>query len=238
MQIQKLVAHIKAKIKLKKIIVLTSLIILFLFPLFIYFAYLNSGWILAQNLSHMTKTPVTIHQVDFHRDCFKIEQLVVGNPQEAYIPAAFRAKTVEIRAPYSQYLKKSITIDQIVIDDIYINIEFYTPDKIEGNWQVLIENMKQENRSPSKTGRKTLIKELVLTNVQVNLILSDGKIHRLSPIKHLEFQNVTSEEGIPIKEISEIIARKMVYSVLKEEGLNLIIKIPLQVMKKILPFIP
>ena len=123
------------------------------------------------------------------------------------------------------------------MNNIYINIEFYTEDKLEGNWQTLINAMETVDKSNSKGERQSHIKKLVLNNIQVTLILSDGKIHRLSPIKHLEFNDVTSDEGIPINEISEIIAQKMLYSIFKEEGLNLIIKIPFKVIKKLVPFL-
>ena len=222
---------------LKKIAVISLSITLILISILAYLAYLNSGLILAQIISRTTQTPVTIDHIDFHHDSFAIQHLAVGNHNKAYFPTAFKAEKVTIDASYKQYFKKSIDIEKIEINDIYINIEFYSEDKIEGNWKDLIENMEAAHQPSTKNKRQTLIKKLILNNVHVTLILSDGKIHRLSPIDHLEFNDVNSGEGIPIKEISEIIARKMLYSILQEEGLNLIIKIPYKVIKKILPFL-
>lgn len=218
----------------------TSIIILifsFLTAIFLYFIFINSGLIFARIISKTTHTPVTIDTIHFQRHSFNIENLVIGNPKKAYIPTAFRAEHVEVDTHYNQYFKKNILIEKIEMNNIYINIEFYTEDKLEGNWQTLINAMETVDKSNLKGERQSHIKKLVLNNIQVTLILSDGKIHRLSPIKHLEFNDVTSDEGIPINEISEIIAQKMLYSIFKEEGLNLIIKIPFKVIKKLVPFL-
>lgn len=235
--IKKLWLSIKSKVNLKKIAIFSISITATFLPVCVYFIYLNSGLILSKIISRTTQTSVTINHIDFHHDSFTIQHLAIGNPKDAYIPIAFKAETVKVNVDYNQYLKNSIVIDTIEINDIYLNIEFYTEDKLEGNWQVIIENMGKSHQDSNKNKRYALIKKLILNNIQVNLILSDGKIHRLSPIDHLEFEDVTSEEGFPVKEISEIIARKMVYSIFKEEGLNLIIKVPLKVIKKILPFL-
>ena len=224
-----------SKVSFKKLVI--SFVSIASLTILSYFLYSNSNLILSQIIARITQTPVTINYIDFHRDFFTIQHLTIGNPKKAYIPIAFKAETVKIKASYKQYLENSIIIDKIEMHDIYLNIEFYTEDKMEGNWQTLIENMEKSHKKKKKNKRKAIIKKLVLDNIQVNLILSNGKIHRLSPIKHIEFDDVNSEEGIPIKEISEIVAKKVIYSILKEEGLNLIIKIPLQVIKKFLPFL-
>lgn len=222
--------------KFFKIALISFLSIAFVFAL-TYLFYRNAGLILAQIISKETHTPVTINAIDFQQKGFTIENLVIGNPEKAYIPTAFKAEVVKFSSPYQQYLKNHITIDRIEMDNVYINIEFYTEDKLEGNWQSLIENMGTSHQPSYGGDRQTFIKKLVLNNVQITLILSDGKMHRLSPIPHLEFDDVTSEKGLPVKEISEIIARKMLYSIFREEGLNLIIKIPINVIKKIIPFL-
>jgi len=227
---------IKIHFRALKIALITFSILASLTALLVYILYVNSSLIFARKISKTTQTPVTINAIDFHQKAFTIKNLVVGNPEEAYIPTAFRAEVVDVETSYKEFFKDSVSIDQIKMDNVYIDIEFYTEDKMKGNWQELIDNMAM-TKEASSSKRHTLIRKLILTNVHVTLILSDGKIHRLSPIPQLEFDDVSSEEGIPLKKVSEIIARKMVYSILSEEGLNLIIKIPLKVIKKILPFI-
>ena len=222
--------------KLLRIFFIISFVVVFISTLF-YIGYKNSGLILAQIISRTTHTPVTINTLDFHQEASIIQNLIIGNPDKAYTPTAFKAEIVKINSPYKQYFKNPIVIDKIEMNNVYINIEFYTEDNIEGNWQVLIDNMEANHKLSSESKRQVSIKKLVLNDVQITLVLSDGKIHRLSPIPCLEFDDVKSEKGIPIEELSEIIARKMMYSIFREDGLNLIIKIPLNVIKKLLPFL-
>ena len=226
----------KVNVKALKISLIVFFTLVTTVVILLYVAYVNSAFIFSQRISQSTQTPVTINAINYHLRAFTIQNLVVGNPKEAYIPTAFRAEVVEVDAAYKAFFKKLVLIDKIKMDNVYIDIEFYTEDKMEGNWQALIENMEMGNKI-AKDKQQALIKKLILTNVHVTLILSDGKIHRLSPIPQLEFDDITSEEGIPLKEISEIIARKMVYSILREEGLNLIVKVPIKVIKKIFPFL-
>lgn len=226
----------KVNIKALKISLIVFFSLMVLAAIVFYVGYVNSALIFSQRISRATQTPVTINAIDYHRRAFTIRNLVVGNPKEAYIPTAFRAEVVEVGAAYKAFFKKLVLIDKIKMDNVYIDIEFYTEDKMEGNWQALIDKM-EVGKEITKDKQQALIKKLILTNVHVTLILSDGKIHRLSPIPRLEFDDITSEEGIPLKEISEIIARKMVYSILREEGLNLIVKVPIKVIKKIFPFL-
>ncbi len=227
---------VKVNIKALKISLIAFFTLMVLAAIVFYVAYVNSALIFSQRISRATQTPVTINAIDYHRRAFTIRNLVVGNPKEAYIPTAFRAEVVEVGAAYKAFFKKLVLIDKIKMDNVYIDIEFYTEDKMEGNWQALIDKM-EVGKEVTKDKQQALIKKLILTNVHVTLILADGKIHRLSPINQLEFDDIKSEEGIPLKEISEIIARKMVYSILREEGLNLIVKVPIKVIKKIFPFL-
>lgn len=224
------------KIKPLKFFIFSSIAIIFLLVITICVGYFSSAFIFAHRISKTTQTPVTINAVKFHQQAFTIQNLVIGNPKEAYIPTAFRAESVEVDVPYKEFFKSQVTIDEIKMDNVFIDIEFYTEDKMEGNWQALIENMAAPQKS-SKEKQLTQVKKLVLTNIHVTLILSDGRIHRLSPIPELVFNDITTKEGIPLEGVSEIIARKMVYSILKEDGLNLIIKVPLKVIKKIIPFL-
>ncbi len=223
--------------KLKRLALFCSAVILTFFFLIAYLVYLNSSLILSKTLSNTTQTPVTVGAIGFLRDAFTIQRLVISNPKDAYLPTAFKAETIKVSSAYTSYFRQTVVIEKIEVDDVFLNIEFYTEDKLTGNWQALFDNMGKSDQL-MKNNRQTLIKQLVLRNVQVNLILAGGKIHRLSPIDQLEFEGLSSDEGFPVQQISEIIAKKMIYSVLKEEGLNLIIKIPLKVIKKLCPFLP
>ena len=185
-------------------------IILLLFGSLGSYIYYASPTLLANIISKKTQTPVSIHSIDWKKDRFKIFNLSIANPKKSRIPTAMNVKKIEISNSYLNYLKNPIIIDQITLDSVYINIEIYNKAKTEGNWQTLLDNLKKDHKEFFSIERQALIKKLVLTNIKIDVILSDGKVHNLSPIKRLEFDNIESDKGIPSQEITEIIMQKMI----------------------------
>ena len=221
---------------MKKLIIIPLATILVILGLG-YLAYLNSSTILAKVISKKTMTPVSIKDVIWDKDSFTIDDIMIANPNEAQLPVAMRVKSIKVDAPYKQYFENPILINQIHLDSVYVNIQIYNKEQTEGNWQTLMSNMAVDHKSPLSIERPALIKKLILTNIQVDLILSDGKIHHLSTIKCLEFNDINSDKGIPTQEISEIIVQKMMQSIFFEKGLKSIIKAPVDIIKGIVPFL-
>jgi len=202
-----------------------------------YLAYANSSLIVAEIISNKTKTPVTINRIDFKKESFVVSELQVGNPKKARLPTALKVNTIEVQAPFRNYFGNPIHIEQIHLDDVYVNIQLYNKAQTKGNWQTIMENMVEEHRSIFSNERVAVIKKLILTNIQIDIILANGDHHRLSPIDRLEFDNISSDEGIPIQEISEIIIQKMMHSIFLEKGLKAIIDAPMNVIKGVFPFL-
>ncbi len=203
----------------------------------VYIAYANASLILAELIGHKTHTTVTIEDINFHSKSFSIEKLRIANPKEARLPTAMKVETIGIEAPYKQYFWNPIIIDKIEMSDVYVNIQLYTKDQTQGNWQTILANMEQDHKSFFSVQREAIIKRLIFTNIQIDLILSDGRLHKLSPIERLEFDDVTSDKGIPTQEISEIIMQKMMHSIFLQQGLKTIIEAPATVIKGVLPFL-
>ena len=221
---------------MKKLIAILVAVILVIAGLG-YLAYLNSSMILAEIISKKTMTPVSIKDVIWEKDSFTIDDIMIANPKPARLPAAMRVKSVKVDAPYKQYFEDPILINQIHLDNVYVNIQIYNKDQTEGNWQTLMGNMAVDYKSPLSIERSALIKKLILTNIQIDLILSDGKLHHLSPIERLEFDNISSDKGIPTQEISEIIVQKMMQSIFLKKGLKSIIEAPVDIIKGVIPFL-
>ena len=202
-----------------------------------YVAYLNSALILARIIFHKTMTPVTIENVDFNPQSFVIGGLLIANPKEAQLPTALKVQKITVDAPYKNYIKDPIVINQVLMNNIYLNIQLYTKDQTKGNWQTIMENMAVDHDSLFSIEREAIIKKLILTNIKIDLILSDGKVYHLSPIQRLEFDNITSDKGIPTQEISEIIVQKMMQQIFLEKGLKSILDAPANVIKGVVPFL-
>lgn len=202
-----------------------------------YVAYSNVDLILAKAISKKTMTPVTIDQVQFQKQSFSIDGLLISNPTEARLPTALKVRQIAVNAPYKTYISDPIVIDQIMMSDVYVNIQLYTKDQSQGNWQTIMSRMEVDHESALSKERVTVIKKLILTNIQIDLILADGKINHLSPINRLEFNDITSEKGIPTQEISEIIVQKMMNQILFEKGIKAILNAPANAIKGVVPFL-
>jgi len=202
-----------------------------------YLAYKNAAPLLAKIISNKTQTPVTIHAIDFYKESFTITEIQIGNPHKAQLPTALKVQTVNVEAPYKNYIEDPILIDKIELNNVYVNIQIYNKDQTEGNWQTLMKNLSEDHRSPLSVERITVIKKLILTNIQIDLILSDGKYYRLSPMERLEFNNIRSDKGIPTQEISEIIIQQMMQQIFLQKGLKAIIDAPVDIIKGVIPFL-
>ena len=53
----------------------------------------------------------------------------------------------------------------------------------------------------------------------------------------MEFDDVRSDKGVPIQEISDVIINKMIKSIFIKNGIKAIIKAPVNIIKGIIPFI-
>ena len=166
-----------------------------------------------------------------------IKQLQMGNPKGARLPTALKTEIIAIKSPYRQYFDDPILIDEIHVNQVYVNIELYNKAQTKGNWQTIMKNMDKSSKGSLSIKRHAIIKKLALTNIQIDLILPNGKIHHLSPIDRLEFYDVHSDKGVPIEQISEIIVQKMMHSIFLQEGLKSIIEAPMDVIKGVLPFL-
>ena len=197
--------------------------------------------IVSNNLSKKIHVPVQIDDIHLTWDKVDIDKITIGNPTGSILPKAFSCEQLISLAPFTNYLKRHVVIEQIEIDSVYLGLEFKAPLNTEGNWSKI---MDQINRSsPTSSSRTILIRKLILTNIDVDLVYrsQDNTVKRLRHIDRIELNDVSSEEGIPANQITSLVIKEMIKSILLEQNLqNLIqdvIQSPQQGIKKILnPF--
>lgn len=184
---------------------------------------------LSKTLSEKFQVPVKIESIDLSWNKFVIKDIDISNPKESKLPTALKVQTTTMKAPPLNYLKENIIIDEIRLDNIYASIEFYNSKNTEGNWTVLIDNLDQNNSfgasergesSKDNEGRTVLIKKLIMTNITIDLIRYGKNPTRLSPIRRIELDNISSEKGFPTEEITEIIIQKMMEQIFSIQGLS------------------
>ncbi|MEM7174857.1 MAG: hypothetical protein AAF443_02870 [Chlamydiota bacterium] len=193
-----------------------------------YFVYYHAGYLLEKIIASKTNLSATVGELRFDPGQIAIENFQIANPKEAKLPTALKVETISVTAPYKNYLKNPIVIDNIHLEQIYINIQLYDRSQTRGNWQTLIAKMKENTKETSffSIERETEIKRLLLTNIRIDLILANGQRRMLSPIRRLEFHNISSAEGIPIQKITQAIIQHMMQSIFLEKGLRSLFQAP------------
>jgi len=199
-------------------------------------AYFNASFLFARIISNKTHVPVKIKSTAFLESQILMKELWMGNPRDARLPTAMTVETIDVKAPYLTYLDNPVTIDLIHLDNVYFNIQIYNKEQTKGNWQTIISNVQKENKSPLSVEREVHMKKVLITNIQVDLIRSNGELYKLSTIPKIEFDHLNTEKGVPVQEISEILMQKMIEYIFIENGIKSIIEAPVDVIKSIFPF--
>ncbi|MEX0962215.1 MAG: hypothetical protein WDZ28_05115 [Simkaniaceae bacterium] len=214
------------------------------------FLYINRVSILSNYLSQKMSTEVSIDKINVESGKITIEKVKIANPSGYTLSTALEVETIIFKAPFSQYFKRHIVLDEVSLQKIYIGIEFKNKALTEGNWTVLISNLdtnftttkpKEEHKVKKnfRTSRTVFIKKLLFLETYVDLMLYDDKTPRkLSPIEKIEIDNVSSEEGIPTEEITEVIVHKLMEQITSLKGItNMILKVPGKAVKTVIaPF--
>jgi hypothetical protein len=201
------------------------------------FTYFNAPHLLSSIIEEEVGFPTKIQAVDFEKNQITIRSLEIANPKKARLPTALKILSTEIKAPYKQYIKNPMIIDEIHLSDIYMNIQVYNKDQTEGNWQTIIGNVQKDRKSFISFEKATLIKRLLLTNIQIELILANGRQYKIPPIEKIEITNISTEKGMPAHEITEIIVQKMTHAIFLQEGIKNLIETPVNIIKGVFPFL-
>lgn len=210
------------------------------------YAYPRLPIYLSQYLSDKFDVPVKIDDITLTLDSINIHGIDIANPKPSKLPTAIKVKTLSLKAPLINYLKNDILIKEALLDNVYASVEFYDKSNTYGNWTQLIAKFdsnasfgrsegRQVDQEPS--GETVTIKKLVLMNIQIDIALYNKLVKHLSPIDKLTFDDVGTEQGFPIEEITEIIIHKLMGHIFSLEGLGnmfkSIIETPVGILKGI-----
>ena len=126
-----------------------------------------------------------------------------------------------------------MTIDEIVVRDIFVGVEFYDSKQKESNWNYILAT---DEKKEKKGEKDYLIRKLVLYNLTVQVTQSNGQVKRYPTIPKMEFYNISSETGFPIDQIEKAIFNLVLKDLFKKLNLDQILKDQLQkVPSKYLP---
>lgn len=191
------------------------------------------GWagvpdLIATNLSKKLKVAVDVREVDLSWKSLKIEKLNIANPEKSSLARAFSAEIIEVKTPIENYLHREIIIDEVVIDEIYLGLEFDSPTSKRGNWTILMNNF-SETTPPEKasmTHKSILIRKLILRNINTDLLYQtgDATIQHLPQIAEIVLTDISSEGAFPINQIASSILGKMLRAIFEKENLEYLLE--------------
>lgn len=209
---------------------LASLLALIVIIVILYFIALSRGPdILGNYLSKELGVTVSIESMKPGWKTFNVEMFEVANEPGYTLPKTFSAKTINLYAPITTFFQEPVNVEQIDVDGIYLGIEFDTTTSPTGNWTKLLSHYQSEAHLDAKDGKKVLIKKLVFTNIQADLIFhsEEGKIQKLPVIPRIELANISTEGGFPIDQLTSSILGQLIKQAFMQYHIdNMLILVP------------
>jgi hypothetical protein len=199
---------------MKKLILALSVLVLALVLIGV-LAWVNRAGVAAHCLSReLNNVPVKIDALDFGNGRTMINHLWIGNPRGSKTKTAFVTEKTEIDATWRQMRGNPMTIDAIVMQDIFVGVEIFRGN--DTNWNHIL----KLNHPKKKSSRDYVIKRLTIRNLTVEVTQADGSVKRYPTIDQMEFNNITSASGFPIDEIEKAIFKLVMREIFKKYGLQ------------------
>lgn len=163
----------------------------------IVFIWLVKAPIVASYLTDKMRVPVSIEWLSIWPSKTKMRWFKIKNPSGFKTPHAFKAESSEVDYSFSQIMGTPSQIDQILIDGIYLSVEFSNPLGTSNNWTAIGNNMPKQ-----QSHKRVLIGKLILTNLTIE-IRGLGLLGKpaTKTIDRLEFDNIDSANGFPTEEL-------------------------------------
>ena len=177
--------------------------------------------LLSDKLSKSLKVAVQIEDVHLSFSRILLDHLEIANVPKGILPKAFSAEKICFEAPLTNYVKDAIVIDEINLDQVYLGLEFASPTNLQSNWSTIMNSLSTEKPS-SSTKKTVLIKTLVLTNIQVDLVYKNkgSTVKKLPVIDKIVLTNISTEEGLPMNQIMNSVLGQMLKSIFLKENLK------------------
>lgn len=205
-------------------------LIALLIALFVVIIFFFLGWarvpdMLANNLSKKLGVPVSIHSMSFRPSKIGVYKLTIGNPQGYSLPKAFSSEELFVEAPVTEYFKNHVVVDEVVVNDIYLGLEFDSTSSADGNWTKIFNHYEEAADLDEEDGKKVTIKRLVCNNIQSEVLFRGEKTSRKLPvIRQIVLTNISTEGGFPTDQLMSSILGQMLREVFTQQNLGNMIK--------------
>ncbi|HSW72107.1 MAG TPA: hypothetical protein VLG44_01700 [Chlamydiales bacterium] len=159
--------------------------------------------IFSSYLSKKLGVQVSMLAVKLRPSYLVINNFKIANPRGSLNPTAFSAKTVEADYKWNNLTGNPVIIDQITLNDVFLEVELYNAERTEHNWTRIAEKISKDK----DRDKEVIIKALYINNLDAQVYGLTGQAKEFlgeNPsrhVDHLEFYNISSKEGFPTEEL-------------------------------------
>jgi len=173
-----------------------KLLVLVLIAVGVFFWIIKAS-IISSYLTKKMRVPISIEWISIWPREMQMHNFKIRNPKGFKTPIAFTAETTEIDYAWKKLMGNPTEIDQIVMDTVFLGVEFSNPLGSKNNWTAIGQNM-----PAAKGGQRVIIRKLILhhLNVEIRGLGLMGKT-TYKQVDHLEFDNIDSSQGFPTEEL-------------------------------------
>jgi len=176
--------------------------------------------VLDSSLSRTFAVPVRVSSFNFSQKNIAVENLEIYNIPKSAVDKAMSIGSVEIKTPLHRFLQVNTIIDEITLNNVEVNVEFYDEKQTDMNWDYILAASSIASSSPvDSDAAVVLIRTLKITNLTVTVRTPNEKPKVYHIPQTVTYKNLNSRRGIPTTVIADMIVRITLMEVFSIGGL-------------------
>jgi len=200
-----------------------ALVVLILVGIFVIYGYLPD--LLASKIQKSAQVKTSVGKVELSMNEIEINDLVMQNVPNSILPKALDVQEIAIKGPLSDFFKKKVQLEEILIDNLYLSLEFNSKSDNRGNWTTIINNLNQTKDDPKETNYVVSVSKVLLTNIKIDLVYKDNpkNIQKID-IKEIELNNLSTDGDFPVNQLTKVIMQQALKQIFSLQNLGNMLK--------------
>lgn len=159
------------------------------------FLWIIRAGIMSSYLSNHLGVPISAARISMWPSQTTIKGFKIFNPRGFKEKRAFGAEKITIDYTFHKLFTDPAEIQQILVQDIFLSVEFANASGSENNWTEIGKHMPSE-----RSGKEIMIDRLVFSNltIEVRNLVDDPKTYHVDQI---EWENLHSKRGFPTEQV-------------------------------------
>lgn len=200
-----------------------ALVVLILVGLFVIYGYLPD--LLASKIEKSAQVKTSVGKVELSMSEIEINDLVMQNVPNSILPKALDVQEIAIKGPITDFFKKKVQLEEILIDNLYLSLEFNSKSDNRGNWTTIINNLNQTKDDPKETNYVVSVNKVLLKNIKIDLVYKDNpkNIQKID-IKEIELNNLSTDGDFPVNQLTKVIMQQALKQIFSLQNLGNMLK--------------